>query len=135
MNFIKITDILVENARSYRNKELILEIVPRLGGQIITEWNARQIIEPYIEQVIHNLPSEFALAFGKMMKSKLKIFAPSVMEIVYGDRHKYLVTHTADKTSRVTQNNADAILTVFVRLACKPHNLELHSKDLLPPST
>lgn len=125
MKFGQLADILVKDAVSYRNGMLVTEIVPQLVGQPIDERVVRQMVEPYIAQVNPHLPAKIQ----QMVRSRFEKYAPKALERMRVNLHM----HQADESGLVSQDNADAILTIFVNEACAPLDLGLYSRDLTNP--
>ena len=124
MNFGQLAHVLTNNAKLYRNGKLATEIVPRLVGQPITELEVRQVVEPYIVQINPYLPAETQ----QMVRTRFEQYAPKALERLKVNSHM----HQADESGLMSQNNADAILTIFVNETCAPLDLALYSRDLLP---
>lgn len=117
-------DILTNTARLYRNGELALDILPKLIGQAIDEKIVRQIIEPYIALIL----PQVSVDTRQMVINRFERYAPRALMHLHINTHM----HHADASGLVSQENADAILTMFVNEACIPLDLAFYAKDLFP---
>ncbi len=97
---------LKDAAISYRNKTLVPEIVPRLYGQLMTEPVILQVVEPFVAQSSEHLPPDTR----ELVETKLKSYASKALNLM----SDYPNVHQANGTSFLTQDNADALLTLFV---------------------
>jgi hypothetical protein len=126
MNFGELADTLTTTAKSYRNGILLKEIAPRLAGKLLSRDTVRQVLEPFVEQLMPKLPEDVQ----RMIKRRLEEHTKSAALIMRTNAHM----HNADNSGLMSQNNADAILVDFVNFACVPLDLGFYAKDLLPGS-
>lgn len=127
MNLGQLANILTDNAKLFRNGKLVTEILPQLVGHQIDEQVVRQVVEPYIAQVNPLLPTDIQ----QKVRSHFEKYAPNAMERVRVNSHM----HRADESGLVSQDNVDAILTIFVNEVCAPLDLALYASDLLPETS
>lgn len=124
MKLGQIADVLVAQAKKYRNGKLIKEIVPQIKGQPITQDIVRQVLTPYLDQIMPLLPAEV----WPIMCQRFKTYAPKALDWVEVSTHM----HNSRQTESLDQDCADALFIGFVNNACFPLDLALYAKDLLP---
>lgn len=115
---------LVENAISYRNSIIAIRIIPHLKGRPLTEKIIRYVIEPYIAQVNSSLPT----SIKKLIWNRFEEFLSNVREDMLRNSHM----HSATDCNFLTQESADALLTLFINKVYLPGDLGLQAKDLFP---
>lgn len=111
---------LISEATFFRNEKLI-KIVPLFEGKIIDEDIIKKIIDPFLEKIKPMLDDKTY----KKLNSKLSQFIPEACDLMFIYSH----IHRGDNTRILNQNNADALLTVFLHFCYKIPNL--HSDNLI----
>lgn len=124
MNLDQLADVLVANAKKYRNENLVKGIVPKLSGRQVTREIVQWILDPYFSQIMAILPSDA----GSCVSKRFKDYVPKALDCVKVNTHM----HKSRQTESLDQDLADALLVGFVNQACIPLDLALYSQDLLP---
>lgn len=123
MKLTEFAEFLLCEAKFYRNGLLSTDVVPELTGQMITEELVKKLLDPFLVAIKPMLDTKLQ---AKLI-SRLEEFAPLALDCMYENPDM----HEGDETCLLNQNNADAILTMFLSIVCKPLIFDLNSKDLL----
>lgn len=111
---------LVCDATFYRAEKLI-KLVPLFNGRIIDGDIIKEIINPFLDK-IHPMLDE--RTYNKL-SLKLDKFIPEANDLMF----IYSYMHRGDNTGILSQNNADALLAMFLHYC---YNIpDLHSNDLI----
>ncbi|MCX6757384.1 MAG: hypothetical protein NTZ44_00660 [Candidatus Nomurabacteria bacterium] len=121
MNLGELANRLTTDAKVFRNKKLITEVLPKVNGQEITEENVKKFINEFLTQV--KLPADVR----DVIDLKLGDYSKRALNSIRRNNHM----NDYESGNTFNQISAEAILVDFINYACMPLDLGFYTKDLL----
>jgi hypothetical protein len=122
MKLVELAKFLVNEAKTYNQGTLSRKVVPSLIGKEINIQTILLIIDPFIITIKPKMEKND----WNNLNSKLGEFIVVAFDQVSINPDM----HEGDGTNLINQNNAEAVLTMFISFVCQPLDLDLNSKDL-----
>lgn len=117
--------ILIEEARSYRNSELVHIILPKVLGQEIDDALVTKLLSPFLERVVKRINEK---ELNQRLLNDFSYFVPNAVELVRRNKHM----NKASGSGLLDKEHADAILVAFINIAYLPGDLGLYTHYLQP---
>lgn len=119
----QLANLLKEVAISYRNETFIPDLLPHLQGENLEDEVIEMILQPFVEAAIAT--KDLFYSSVQKLKTGLDAFVPRAMELLWMNP----TLHNADDSGKVNEQNADALIVVFVAYICSSHPVGLHVGD------